>query len=237
MSRLTFEEDNIEARFWWRPHDHRARLLLVTSDQYDQPVSFCLPLTALKLIRKGCMLQLCRLDRDARPAPALELWASLTFGVYERLVLFYSVFSAMKSQDWHRSPAKLATYFHTRDKEEVERFGGQIEDGRFLHALRVYRDQDSGGVRLEATACRGPMKKTPIWTAFVTREARDDLRESTWPLRTGPKTVRLANVKAVFVFCDSYRPAKGRAGEVELKFSDKDDAGDFMEVMRFMKLR
>lgn len=42
----------------------------------------------------------------------------------------------------------------------------QIEDDDFLHKLRILKDRDSGGVRLEAVVMRGELRRTPVWTVF-----------------------------------------------------------------------
>ena len=54
----------------------------------------------------------------------------------------------------------------------------EIEDDGFLHCLRLYRDKDSGGVRLEAAIASGELKHTPVWTAFSKRSAGGDCKRS-----------------------------------------------------------
>ena len=41
-----------------------------------------------------------------------------------------------------------------------------IEDNGYLHNLRIYRDRDSGGVRLAASVSEGDLAGSPVWTAF-----------------------------------------------------------------------
>jgi hypothetical protein len=67
----------------------------MAKDDYGQFLHFCTPLTNLKIIRKGTSLQLCRLRREGQ----FSLWALLNFYLYERMVLFYCTFAAMKRQD------------------------------------------------------------------------------------------------------------------------------------------
>jgi hypothetical protein len=84
-----------------------------------------------------------------------------------------------------------------------------------VHAFRVYLDDDSGCVRFEATARRGPRKNIPIWTAFVTRYVgRHD-----WMRRVGTYTVQFRELRP-YVFCDGYKVPKGATGKYELKFSN-----------------
>ena len=72
----------IEAQFWVRPKDQRARLLIVVRDQSGLTLApFCIPLTALKLARDKASLKLFRFDRDEQQ---FQLWASLNFVDSER---------------------------------------------------------------------------------------------------------------------------------------------------------
>lgn len=87
-------------------------------------------------------------------------------------------------------------------------------DGKYLHVFRVKYDTDSGCVRFEATARRGPMKDIPIWTAFVTPYVgRGD-----WMKRVGPETIQFEKLHP-YVFSDSYRLPKGPTGKYRLSFT------------------
>jgi hypothetical protein len=76
------------------------------------------------------------------------------------------------------------------------------------------------------------MKRTPIWTAFVTRE----VSERGWVVRTGPKTVLVSRLKP-YVFNDGYAPLKGKTEDIKLEFTERDDAGSFMDIVRFLRER
>jgi hypothetical protein len=42
----------------------------------------------------------------------------------------------------------------------------RILDDGFNHVLTVYQDKTTHGLRLHATVREGPLKRTPVWTAF-----------------------------------------------------------------------
>ncbi len=136
------------------------------------------------------------------------------------MVLVYCTLVAMKRQD-HRGVAHpmLLDAFELNTSDglgERECFAGAIEHGDMRHALRLFRDRASGGVRLEASAKRGPMQDVPIWTAFVTKYADD----RDWPQYEGRGVVSLAAVKPPpYVFLPQYEPARNRAGEYVLQFT------------------
>jgi hypothetical protein len=90
-------------------------------------------------------------------------------------------------------------------------------DNRYLHAFRVYYDTDSGCVRFEATARRGPLNTIPIWTAFVTQY----VGRSDWMKRVGPDTIQFEKLHP-YVFSDSYRLPKGSNGKYRLTFTSSE---------------
>jgi hypothetical protein len=90
----------------------------------------------------------------------------------------------------------------------------EISDTRYLHAFRIFRDEDSGCVRFEATARRGPLKSIPIWTAFVTQY----IGHRSWMKRIGAATVQFRELHP-YVFCDGYRVPKGPTNKYQLTFS------------------
>jgi hypothetical protein len=80
----------VEAQFWIRPKDCRARLLILVRDPSGlTSAPFCIPLSALKLARDKASLKLFRFDRDDHQ---FQLWASLNFLASERK-FFFSPFS------------------------------------------------------------------------------------------------------------------------------------------------
>lgn len=90
----------------------------------------------------------------------------------------------------------------------------EITDNRYLHAFRVFRDVDSGCVRFEATARRGPLKTIPIWTAFVTQY----IGRTSWMKRVGSATIQFGEIRP-YVFCDGYRLPRGSSGKYQLTFT------------------
>ncbi|KAK0977405.1 hypothetical protein LTR91_013318 [Friedmanniomyces endolithicus] len=213
---LPFDSERLWLRVYWRPTDDRTRVLIMTKASNGLDRHYCVPLLSLKIIRHQTCLKLCRARQDGR----YDLWAKLNFATYERMVLVYCTLAAMKRQD-HRGvshPMLLDAFeLSTRDGlGERECFAGAIEHGDMRHALRLFRDRASGGVRLEASAKRGPMQDVPIWTAFVTKYADD----RDWPQYEGRGMISLAAVRpAPYVFLPRYEPARNRAGEYVLQFT------------------
>lgn len=210
--RLPMDAANFYVRIYWRPVDHRARILCSRKDGSGLMTHYCIPLTALKLVRKGSTLTLWRYDRDYAD---LTLWASLSFSFYEPLVLFYCAFTAMKSQDYQKYPEILQDRFHKRERsDEKEEFSGEIKDDNFLHALRLYRDKDSGGIRLEARPRRGPMTSTPIWMAFISHL----IIKKSWIRVVSTKTLQLSELHP-YIFTPNYTPPRSKSGKVRLQFT------------------
>jgi hypothetical protein len=89
-----------------------------------------------------------------------------------------------------------------------------VADKRYLHALRIYIDHDSGCVRFEATPRRGALKTVTIWTAFVTQY----IGHRGWMSRVGSSTIQFGELHP-YVFCDGYRVPKGSTGKYQLTFT------------------
>ena len=196
-------------------------MLCTRTDSAGTTFHYCIPLTALKVKRSKSTLIFWRLDRGEND---LKIWAQLTFQFYEPLVLFYCAFTAMKSQDYAKFPPILQDSYHKgKGGEEKEHYAGQIQDDNFLHALRIYRDKDSGCLRLEARALRGPFTSTPIWTAFVTRAM---LRKS-WIKVVNTKTLQLSELHP-YVFCPEYSPPASKSGKFKLQFTTSKGTRNFL---------
>jgi hypothetical protein len=180
---------------------------------------YCLPLTSLIALRERSLLKLCQASsRDGE----LVCWAKLRFIHYERMVLFYSTFVALKCQDPRETPWQLLE--SPGDLEEIQLYGGVIRDGDMLHALRLYKENNAGasGVyRLEAAPLRGNNTGIPIWTAFVTKyvEARD---QDFFGLERNSAVVTMCCPKPVpFVFIPNYNLQMTRGGEYVLEFESR----------------
>ncbi|KAK3705402.1 hypothetical protein LTR37_013375 [Vermiconidia calcicola] len=218
---ISFDRDQLWVRLYIRPSDNRSRILIMTKDATGPDMHYCTPLTNLKIIRDRSSLQLCRVRREGRYTP----WARLNFYLYERMVLFYCTFVAMKRQDRREIPHDdLLDEFELEGPDsqhpgdEVQ-YDGMVRDGDLRHALRLYKDRSSGVVRLEAAALRGPMKDVPLWTAFVTRYANDP----DWAHHEGGGVVSLIALRPPpYVFLSGYEPPKNRSREYILQFQTTD---------------
>ncbi|KAK5117946.1 hypothetical protein LTR62_003990 [Meristemomyces frigidus] len=222
-----FDGEDLRLRLYVRLPDLRTRVFVMTTDRARRVTHFCIPIANLKVIRDRSCLKLCR----ARVDGSYEPWVILNFVLYERMVLFYCTFVAMKYQDQRGLPEeslhdRLELESPNGEGEELI-FGGIIQHGSMLHALRLFRDTTSYGVRIEASALRGVMKDVPIWTAFVTRYATDPDHVqyegkgfvSLIALRTPP-----------YVFLPSYEPLRSREGQYLLGFTTSRDGKQFIEA-------
>jgi hypothetical protein len=202
---LPFDQGRVLLQLYWRPHDSRARVFIETKDRAGRPRHFCTPLKSLKIIRDRSILQLCQVRRNGN---RYVLWARLRFMLYERMVLFYCTFVAMKHQDPRPfSTLELLDNFELAEGYNAERelFGGCIRHGDLQHALRLFEDPGSGVIRIEACALRGPMKDVPLWTAFITRNANDP----DWAYHEGGGIVSLAVLRPPpYVFLVGYEPPR-----------------------------
>ncbi|CAN9084151.1 unnamed protein product [Alternaria alternata] len=222
---LPFEATNVWVRIYWRADDNRARILFLTMDPDGHRLRHQIPITALALRRAGSSLRLCRVNReDGR----LDLWARLRFPLYERMVLFYCTAIAMKRQDQTGIAEGLEDVFVPGEKIV---FSGETTDNRYLHAFRIYYDTDSGCVRFEATARRGPLNTIPIWTAFVTQY----VGRSDWMKRVGPDTIQFEKLHP-YVFSDGYRLPKGSTGKYRLTFTSSEDAKHFRDSFHSIRV-
>lgn len=222
---LPFEATNVWVRLYWRSTDQRARILFLTLDPSGKRMRHCIPLTGLKILRTESCLQLCRVNRQDGQ---LDLWANLRFTLYERMVLFYCTIVAMKCQDRVQKAPGLEDFFAPGEEEE---FGGEIQDDTYRHALRIFRDVDSGGVRFEATARRGPLKRIPIWTAFVAQY----IGRRSWMKRVGQMTVQFKDFHP-YVFCEGYKPPRGPSGKYQLTFTTPEDTRQFMDTFHRIRI-
>jgi len=125
---LQFDRDRTQVQLHWRSSDNRARIFFATTDRNGRQRHYCALLQSLKVIRDRSSLQLCRVTLDG----TYVLWARLNFLLYERMVLFYCTFVAMKYQDSRLISTHLL-HDHLEllqeDGGEVALFGGQIRDG------------------------------------------------------------------------------------------------------------
>ncbi|KAI4131417.1 MAG: hypothetical protein LQ347_002997 [Umbilicaria vellea] len=109
---------------------------------------------------------------------------------------------------------------------EVSKLRTKIVDDHYHHALRIYKDRESGATRLQASVYNGELKGTPVWTAFITYQ----VRSIRWMQRIGPRTIQLADLNR-YIFTDEYVAAVGPNGRPELTFLEAEDANDFWEAI------
>lgn len=113
-------------------------------------------------------------------SPAL----STTRGVFEghllialEMVLFWCTFMGLKwrctsmidesSHELGREELQFRASVSRNDKVARANINARmILDDRYRHTLSVYRDRSCRGVRLEAKAYDGSLRRCPIWTAF-----------------------------------------------------------------------
>ncbi|KAF1995536.1 hypothetical protein P154DRAFT_343151 [Amniculicola lignicola CBS 123094] len=222
---LPLENTGVWIRLYWRPSDSRARILFLTHDSAGSRTRYSIPLSALQILRTESCLQLCRINhKDGQ----LDLWANLRFTIYERMVLFFYTLVAMKRQDQAPSEPELVDYLHPGETEE---FGGKVRDGTYLHALRIFKDRDSGGVRLQSALRRGPHKDIVVWTAFIT----EHIGKKSWVKRTEATTVEFLHLHP-YLFCKNYSLPKGSSGRFQLNFTTSDDARCFVEVCAMLSM-
>ncbi|TPR08998.1 Maltose acetyltransferase family protein [Aspergillus niger] len=222
LFQLAFSGDSdLRVCFYLREDDHRVRIVCKSRRTSRSSDYSCLPLNLLEIVRIGSCLQICRRRRGGSE---LVLWANLKFSTIEQMVIFFCTFLALRSQDSGRPVERIRDY--ELDDEE-EHFGGQIVDDDFLHALRVYRDNVSGAVRLQASVHKGEMKRMPVWTAFIT----EHIGSRGWIRRVDTKTILLRDLRRVIFTFPSYNPPRTPKGEHILKFTNKSDAQGFMDTI------
>ena len=88
-----------------------------------------------------------------------------------------------------------------------------IVDDHYEYALRLFREKDTGAVRLQASVQTGMLKRKPIWTAFITHQ----LHSTTWVTWDNSRVLHLADLHQ-FIFSDDYNPPKTPTGDLELTF-------------------
>ncbi|KAI4087149.1 MAG: hypothetical protein LQ344_006991 [Seirophora lacunosa] len=143
------------------------------------------------------------------------------------LVLFYCAFLALRSEDTGSPIGSFDDHeLHGEKSIYAGGNGRKIIDDNYEHALRVFKDRDSGGIRLQASVLRGELKRTPVWTAFITTH----IHSSRWMRKaaSSSKVIHLADLQR-FVFSTEYNPPLGPQGQHELRFISSRDADEFMD--------
>ena len=87
-----------------------------------------------------------------------------------------------------------------------------VEDDQ-EHSLRLFRERDTGVIRLQASMHTGKLEGTPIWTAFITHQ----IHLPGWASCVSARAVLLTGLQQ-FIFSDDYNPPNASTGEFELTF-------------------
>ncbi|KAJ6028159.1 C2H2 type zinc finger domain protein [Penicillium herquei] len=215
-------EGDFDVCFYLRERDRRARIMCRSKYLTRPNEHFCLSLNKLEVIRKESCLKLCRRRNSGTE---LVLWASIPFTYMESLVVTFCTFLALRSADngW---PVEDIRDYELDGEDEL--FGGIIIDDMYTHALRVFRDNLSGAVRLQVSVHKGPMNRAPVWTAFITHH----LDRNSWLKVKDSRTVIVPDLKPIiFMMPEDYTPVTTEAGEHILKFISKRDADAFVDLL------
>ncbi|KAK5208944.1 hypothetical protein LTR41_005342 [Exophiala xenobiotica] len=210
----------LRTKFYWRPRDYRCKIVCEWPDGRRGIRRSCLPLDELHIRRAGPFLYLCRLTVTAPNT----CWTSLKFTSYEWLVIFHCTFLSLRSHD---SATHVDNALDHVLKGETSNFAGAIRDSGFKHALRLYRDKATDGLRLEASVLDGDMQHCPIWTAFITHH----VTSPTWLRRSKNSCVVYLAQLQRHVFSSKYTPHVAANGEHFLDFELIRDAEDFVKTI------
>ncbi|MCJ1345946.1 hypothetical protein MMC31_004156 [Peltigera leucophlebia] len=93
-------------------------------------------------------------------------------------------------------------------------------------ALRLYKDRDSGGIRMEASVLRGQLKRKPIWTAFITHH----VYSNRWMRKIDSRTIQLAELQR-YVFKSDYDAELDPDEQNNLSFLNSSDAKEFWSTV------
>ncbi|MCJ1280284.1 hypothetical protein MMC21_008111, partial [Puttea exsequens] len=148
---LPLENGNMIVQLYHRLHDSKARIFIRTLAPGSAVKDCCLPLARSMIERNNSRLVLKRVDKSGQ---ADEDWAVLQFRSYEKLVLFFCMFIALRAQDCTRVRPILD--YMIQDEEQL--FRGIITDDKYRHGLQVFQDKDTKVARLQASVLTGEMK-------------------------------------------------------------------------------
>jgi len=215
----TFVDSNSTVTFYHRPQDQRARMLFSRISSHGREKLYSVPLTSLTATRDRSVLTLLRASSHDDRTYKYKPWATLKFIHYERMVLFFSMFVALKRQDLNETPHQLID--NPAETQEDEHYGGVVCDGHKRHALRLLQCPGSGALRLEARPHRGDRQEVPIWTAFLTKYA--ETNDPIFELQADRVTVIMVGLKpAPFMFVSEYRLPQTQYGDYVLRFYGRD---------------
>ena len=216
-----FESGDLLVRLYQRPHDERARIYCRTLRPARARKQCSAYLTSLKIRRNASTIEFYEIGKRTS-----RLWARLRFISYERLALFYCMIIALRADDGEAGDS-ITDY---KIESEVQIFQGEIMDDNYPHVLTMYKERDTGAVRLQASVLEGELKRKPVWTAFVTHQ----ITSRTWVSKPASQVIHLADLQR-YVFVDEYTPQLGPEGQHELKFRSREDTRDFLRAVDEMR--
>ncbi|KAG8525987.1 uncharacterized protein KY384_000749 [Bacidia gigantensis] len=220
--RSKFENGEVVVAFFQhRPSTHTKMLCEWRDSRTRQWKASALPLADLTIHRSGPYLKFSD-ERDG-------YWAALRFQTIEQLVIFHSIFLALRSHDME-TPIHDFPDYKLRSEEKVHGFDAVILDDHFHHLLKLLKDE-SGCLRLQATVLSADSKsdipmRTPVWTAFITHTHHSP----SWLERVSPKVIHVADLYR-YVFSEDYTPQTSPGGKAELVFDKVKDADRFEDVI------
>ena len=115
LTDFEFESGDLIVSFYLRRWNQKAWMYCKRRKPSNQ---CCLPLTSLRLIRRGSMMNVLKTSREQ-----LQDWVTLRFLDYEHMILFHCVFFALRTQE-SNSTVKIAEN-HVLD-EEIVQFSGYV---------------------------------------------------------------------------------------------------------------
>ncbi|QLI73627.1 uncharacterized protein G6M90_00g102670 [Metarhizium brunneum] len=227
LLRQSFDGDKVSLTVFLNSQDDCAYLLLRMFKD-EKPWFSLRGVHELCIKRCGDSLRFRRWSMNANNS---KIWAKLCFNAWEDIVLMYCTFVSLKARNLRTlqcGPKELAL------GKEKELFQSDIFDDSFHHSLIVYQDDATGGLRLHAAVLDGELRQCPVWTAFVTEQARC----TNWIRRSASRRkVWLSDIR-LFVFCKNYREhnqRKGPTGEFQINFVSDREAERFENL--FYELR
>jgi hypothetical protein len=227
LFRQRFDDDRLSVMVILNAVDDSPYMIVRTLHNGQQYFS-SLGVHQLVITREGSSLELSRWsDSKRRVVP----WAVLFFSTLEELVLFHCTFVALKFRSHlvHKiDPREYQIGDEKSSDGEKRLFQARIIDDGFDHSLIVYKDHETGALRLHAAVWGGELKRCPVWTAFIVQKPKAPM----WLTRKNRNRVWLTDVQ-LYVFCNPYRQEnmrQNRAGAFELYFVNETAANRFMDV-------
>ncbi|OBU01781.1 hypothetical protein VE01_00473 [Pseudogymnoascus verrucosus] len=221
LFKLKFNQNTLSVVLYLPPSPPTAaRLLCRWTARDGSPAYASRGLHELRIKRKGCALKLERWSAE-RGKP--EEWLVLYFKGWEKMVLFHDVFAVLKQ---HCPRTVMCDPEELMLGEERKLFRGRITTPTTPQILTLYHDKLTSSPRLSATHPSGPLKRSPLWTAFIPASSLDASNIK----RHGRKV--LLKKLDMNVYENEYEGRRGRGGEVVLGFCEETDAEAFLTAWK-----